>query len=160
MKLLPGPIRASLLMLAVAFGSARCHEKPIAQKQIQESHITAADATKGGGVDSADRDDWPPFYDSNNIAEYYGLCPKCRRLVKGYWGYSTYGSADGRLAGCISGISGTCEKCRGDLFTDKRNVADTRIVQWKQWQPGCRVGKLRVVWTGSDLTASPRIRIR
>src|SRR4029078_11023618 len=54
----------------------------------------------------------PSFYDSNNIAEYYGRCPKCQRWVKGYYGHSTYADASGKLVGCVSEVSGTCEYCK------------------------------------------------
>jgi len=75
----------------------------------------------------------PSFYDPNNIAEYYGRCPKCRHWVKGYW--SIWDTADeaGKLVGGGSGVLGSCENCGADLIVHDAQAHEnnSRIVHWK-----------------------------
>ena|SRR5260221_645151 len=75
----------------------------------------------------------PSFYNSNNIAEYYGRCPKCQRWVKGYYSNRTYADPSGKLIGCVSGVTGKCEHCKFELFADESGsiTNESRIVRWR-----------------------------
>jgi len=75
----------------------------------------------------------PPFYDSNNLAEFYGRCPKCDRWAKGYWRTWDYENPEAKVSGAAAGVSGACEACHAELIaTDPAAFTSaTRIVRWK-----------------------------
>jgi LysM repeat protein len=73
----------------------------------------------------------PPFYDKNNIAEYYGRCPKCNSWVKGYMTFWDGFDSKGNLCGG-SGILGHCTYCNADLEAKcSFEEEDRRIVHWR-----------------------------
>jgi hypothetical protein len=72
-------------------------------------------------------DDRPPFNDANNIAEYYGRCPKCSSWTKGYLIQTLYAPDDGKSV-CESSYTSDCPKCGAHLDCDALLVSDARIV--------------------------------
>jgi len=96
-------MRASLLILVFIFGCVGCQQTQLADR--------------------------PSFYDNNNIAEYYGRCPKCQRWVKGYFSHIMYTDI-----GCASGVTGTCKYCRVGLFEEglQSLTNRSRIVRWTE----------------------------
>ena len=114
-----GHMRTSLAILALVLGCVGCQQKQTATQQV------AAPPPEPG--------ERPSFYDSNNIAEYYGRCPKCQHWVKGYYGNRTYADASGKLVGCEAGVAGTCDYCKVYLYADESGslTNESRIVRWR-----------------------------
>ena len=81
----------------------------------------------------ASQADLPPFYDSNNLAEFYGRCPRCDRWAKGYWRTWDYGNSEAKVSGAAAGVNGACEGCHVELIADDPAAftSATRIVRWK-----------------------------
>ncbi len=82
-------------------------------------------------------DDRPPFYSEDNIAEYYGRCPKCNAWIKGYTIFSTSwliakdGDEEFEIPyGGDSGVCGTCPTCKVEWKAIDPYV-ESRIVKWK-----------------------------
>jgi hypothetical protein len=113
-------MRTSFAILALVLGCISCH-----QKQTATGDVDAAEPI-------ADRGERPSFYDNDNMAEYYGRCPKCQRWVKGYFGNWDYGDATGKLVGGGSGVTGECERCKVRVIAEKERplTNDSRIVTW------------------------------
>src|SRR6187551_2788971 len=113
-------MRTSLAILALALGCFGCHDK---QSSISQT-VTAVPAPEPG--------ERPSFYDSNNIAEHYGRCPKCQHWVKGYITHEDYADASGKLVGGGSLVAGMCERCRVHLGADALSALtnDSRIITW------------------------------
>jgi hypothetical protein len=74
--------------------------------------------------------DRPPFYNANNLVEYYGRCPKCNAWTKGYLIETLYATDDGKRF-CESSYSSDCAKCGAHLDCDAPLVSEARIVTWK-----------------------------
>ena len=114
-------MRTSLAILALALGCFGCREKQTTTSQVADAEPIA------------DRGERPSFYDSNNIAEYCGRCPKCERWVKGYYGNWDYADATGKLVGGDSGVTGECQWCKVRVIAEKDTslTNDSRIVAWR-----------------------------
>ena len=112
-------MHTSLAILALLLGCVGCQQKQTTAQQV------APPAPEPG--------ERPSFYDSNNIAEYYGRCPKCQRWVKGYYSNMTFADASGKLVGCLPGVTGTCEHCKVSLLADESGslTNESRIVHWR-----------------------------
>lgn len=110
----------AILALAVALGCVGCREKQTATREVADAEPIA------------DRGERPSFYDSDNIAEHYGRCPKCQRWVKGYYTNWDYADATGKLVGGGLGVTGTCEHCKAHLLADESGslTNESRIVRW------------------------------
>ncbi len=78
-----------------------------------------------------DDGDRPPFYDANNIAEYYGRCPTCNSWTKGYLTQTLYATDDGKRF-CESSYTSDCPKCGAHLNCDAPLVSDARIITWQK----------------------------
>src|SRR5687768_9341556 len=101
-----GYMRASLVILALTLACVGCQQAQLGER--------------------------PSFYDRNNLAEYYGRCPKCQRWVKGYYSHLLYHNASG-VMGCDSRVAGTCKRCGVFLVADDSGsiTNESRIVRWR-----------------------------
>jgi hypothetical protein len=107
-------MRTALAILALAVGCIGCHDKQTS---------TVAPAPEPG--------ERPSFYDTDNIEEYYGRCPKCQQWVKGRESHLSYRDANAkRGAGFF--VVGKCEHCEVSLTEEARPLTnDSRIVRWR-----------------------------
>lgn len=114
-------MRMGFFVLALALGCFGCHDK----------------STNGGQtvsmVPASEAGEWPSFYDSNNFAEYYGRCPKCRQWVKGYVSNTLYKDERGKAVDCRPTLMGMCEHCRVWLFGNESETFtnESRFITWK-----------------------------
>ena len=117
-----GHMRTSLSILALALCCIGCREKQTSPPEVIPA-VPVADLSELR----------PSFFDSNNMAEYYGRCPKCQRWVKGYFSHEDYGDASGKLVGGASGVTGLCEPCRIHLRAQESwpLTNDSRMVTWR-----------------------------
>lgn len=80
--------------------------------------------------------DKPPFYDRDNLAEYYGRCPVCHEWVKGYFANVCFLKDEQGEPYGYAGIVGHCEHCQATLAVNQQHWpqhdGEFRIVKWEQ----------------------------
>src|SRR4051794_38966605 len=107
-----GHMRTSLFILGLVLGCFGCREKQVSTGKADAVALAPEPVKR------------PSFYDSNNMAEYYGRCPKCQRWVKGYLGNWDYGDATGKLVGGRSGVTGECEQCKVRVIAEEETLTN------------------------------------
>ena len=117
----------SLLLVAMTIVLAGCQPEQT-QVEVKSNPKTLLSESR-----VATQVELPPFYDSNNLAEFYGRCPKCDRWTKGYWRTWDYGDSETKVSGAAAGVNGACEACQVELMADDPAAftSATRIVRWK-----------------------------
>ena len=81
---------------------------------------------------AASKADLPRFYDQNNLAEYYGRCPKCNEWATAYWTIRHYSNDKGENR-ADHRYRGECKRCRVALVSDETfsGTNDLRIIHFK-----------------------------
>jgi hypothetical protein len=113
-------MRTLAIVLTVALGCLGCRDKDTGTREAIS------------GIRRTGHGERPSFYDTNNLAEYYGRCPTCQQWVKGYNSHLSLSDAKGNPIGGGFYVMGKCEHCKVELTAEKARLLtnDERIVRW------------------------------